>query len=136
MLEQRWDLFLAGLRQNQQIRPKVREVLNFKGQLDKHGLRDPWVDVAVAKSWASDPAWWALLQRCWTLNADPYAAGGAINLHDDTTFVTPLPGRAGLTRSLSEELDKGAAGVVHPHPDFRDFLRIWIIARRRRPAPT
>lgn len=135
-LEQRWERFLAGLKQNQRIRPKVREVLNFRGQLGKHGLRDPWVDVGDAKAWTSDPAWWALVERFLPSTDDPYEEGGAIDLNGDSLHVTPLPGRAGLTRSLSEELDKGPAGVVHPHPDFRDFLRIWIIARRRRPAPT
>lgn len=135
-LERRWDLFLAGLKQNPRISPKVREVLNFQGQLGKHGLRDPWVDVGVAKSWVSDPAWWALLEGFRTVTTDPYTAGGAIELDDDTRSVTPLPVRTGLTRSLSEELTKGPEGVVHPHPDFRDFLRVWIVARRRSPAPT
>lgn len=127
--EAAWERFMSGVENDTTLSASVKQVLGFYGRMGKHGQRDPWVDLFEAASWTTDDKLWAAIVREEPDTVDPYAAGGAIELDNTRRFVSPPVPRAQLTRTMSGDLAKGAAGDVHPPSASRDFLRLWLIAR-------
>jgi hypothetical protein len=98
---------------------------------------DPWIDPAELKKVFEtklsefEATMFIEALKDVAVTKDPFDGAARVNiLHLNYTAVMTVPRDKELRRAMSEKLDEGTA-LPHRGEGGRDFLRVWIMARRK-----